>query len=143
MRDAGRMRGRREPGITAPLCRNQKARGPYGAASLYEHVYTERWHTFKRLAKKICTFFAGGANWPCCATYAAGAMAMDAIEDFDARQPTLNNQSPCVAAASSRPPLCAGLARLSWSKARPRTCLDRRSPPGNNRNRCDSRLAAQ
>ena len=55
-------------------------------------MYTKEWHNFKRLARKICAFFAGGANWPHCATYAAGAMATATIEDFPALQPTLNNQ---------------------------------------------------
>jgi hypothetical protein len=55
-------------------------------------MYTEWWHTFKRLAEKICTFFAGGANWPYCATYATRAARFAAIELGGVRKPTLNNQ---------------------------------------------------
>jgi hypothetical protein len=82
------MRGRPDSRITAPLRRNQK-HADHAARILYEHVYTEWWHTFKRPAKKICTFFAGGANWPHSATYAAGADKAAATEVAAPVQPTL------------------------------------------------------
>jgi hypothetical protein len=85
------MRGRPDSRITAPLRRNQK-HADHAARILYEHVYTEWWHTFKRPAKKICTFFAGGAKWLYSATYAARTARFAAIELGGVRKPTLNNQ---------------------------------------------------
>jgi hypothetical protein len=52
-------------------------------------VYTKAWHNFKRLARKICTFFAGCANWLCRATYDVRSAAATPGKVSAARQPTL------------------------------------------------------
>jgi hypothetical protein len=56
-------------------------------------MYTKPWHNFKRLAQRICTFFAEGASWLFCATYADQSALLTASKANAGGQPTQNNQT--------------------------------------------------